>query len=171
VEFFTANIRNPHTRRAYARACGRFFAWCETRDLTLTTIRPFDVATYMETLQHIRRCRQELFHHTDRAPIKNVAMAWNFFSTNECRDLLFHVCEHRLTLSEIAAFLAENKLQFLRFVLDPQTLRNYTRQFPVDTAMTDLAQWHRFERENPHTFASMYSFLIQKNLDWPDRRS
>jgi hypothetical protein len=28
VEFFTANIRNPHTRRAYARACGRFFAWC-----------------------------------------------------------------------------------------------------------------------------------------------
>ena len=21
VEFFTANIRNPHTRRAYARAC------------------------------------------------------------------------------------------------------------------------------------------------------
>jgi hypothetical protein len=24
VEFFTANIRNPHTRRAYARACGRF---------------------------------------------------------------------------------------------------------------------------------------------------
>jgi len=28
VEFFTANIRNPHTRRAYARACVRFFAWC-----------------------------------------------------------------------------------------------------------------------------------------------
>ena len=29
VEFFTANIRNPNTRRAYARACARFFAWCE----------------------------------------------------------------------------------------------------------------------------------------------
>jgi hypothetical protein len=26
VEFFTANIRNPHTRRAYARAWSRFFA-------------------------------------------------------------------------------------------------------------------------------------------------
>jgi hypothetical protein len=26
VEFFTANIRNPHTRRAYARACSQFFA-------------------------------------------------------------------------------------------------------------------------------------------------
>src|ERR1700681_919191 len=51
VEFFTANIRNPNTRRAYARACARFFAWCETRGLTVTTIRPFDVATYIETLQ------------------------------------------------------------------------------------------------------------------------
>jgi hypothetical protein len=25
VEFFTANIRNPNTRRAYARACHQFF--------------------------------------------------------------------------------------------------------------------------------------------------
>ena len=51
IEFFTANIRNPNTRRAYARACRQFFAWCDDRGLTLTTIRPFDVATYIETLQ------------------------------------------------------------------------------------------------------------------------
>ena len=44
VEFFTANIRNPNTRRAYARACSRFFAWCEDRGLTLPAIRPHDVA-------------------------------------------------------------------------------------------------------------------------------
>ena len=48
VEFFTANIRNPNTRRAYARACSRFFAWCEDRGLTLATIRPHDVGTYIE---------------------------------------------------------------------------------------------------------------------------
>ena len=51
VEFFTANIRNPHTRRAYARACSRFFAWCENRGLALAAIRPFDVAAYIEGLQ------------------------------------------------------------------------------------------------------------------------
>jgi hypothetical protein len=51
VEFFTANIRNPHTRRAYARACARFFAWCEDRGLTPAAIRPHDVATYIEQLQ------------------------------------------------------------------------------------------------------------------------
>jgi site-specific recombinase XerD len=51
VEFFTANINNLHTRRAYARACGRFFAWCERRGLTLTAIRPFDVAAWVNELQ------------------------------------------------------------------------------------------------------------------------
>jgi len=51
VEFFTANIRNAHTRRAYARACARFLAWCENRGLALTAIRPFDVAAYVEGLQ------------------------------------------------------------------------------------------------------------------------
>src|SRR5580700_9201790 len=52
VDFFTANIRNPNTRRAYARACSRFFAWCEDRGLTPAAIRPHDVATYIEQLQN-----------------------------------------------------------------------------------------------------------------------
>jgi hypothetical protein len=51
VNFFTANIRNPKPRRAYARACARLFAWCETRGLALMTIRPHDVDTYIETHQ------------------------------------------------------------------------------------------------------------------------
>ncbi len=51
VEFFTANIRNANTRRAYSRGCVRFFAWCEDSGLTLAAIRSFDVATYIEALQ------------------------------------------------------------------------------------------------------------------------
>ncbi len=51
IEFFAANIRNPHTRRAYARACSLFFGWCEQRDLALAAIRPFDVAAYIEVQQ------------------------------------------------------------------------------------------------------------------------
>ena len=35
VEFFTAIIRNPHTRKAYARAAGDFFASCEQLGLAL----------------------------------------------------------------------------------------------------------------------------------------
>ena len=33
IDFFTANIRNSNTRRAYARACHTFFAWCDERGL------------------------------------------------------------------------------------------------------------------------------------------
>src|SRR6266478_1164107 len=51
VEFFTANINNDHTRRAYARACSRFFVWCENHGLSLTAIRPFDVAAWVKDLQ------------------------------------------------------------------------------------------------------------------------
>jgi site-specific recombinase XerD len=54
IDFFTANIRNPNTRRAYTRACASFLAWCDERGLQLGTIRPFDVATYIECLQQTR---------------------------------------------------------------------------------------------------------------------
>ena len=51
IEFFTANIRNPNTRRAYARACSRFLGWCDEHGLTLAQIRPHDVGAYIEALQ------------------------------------------------------------------------------------------------------------------------
>ncbi|MBC9209821.1 tyrosine-type recombinase/integrase [Roseomonas aerophila] len=51
MEFFTANIRNPNTRRAYARACSTFFSWCEQQNLDPVDIRPFHVAAWVEQLQ------------------------------------------------------------------------------------------------------------------------
>lgn len=52
VEFFTANIRNPNTRKACARAAAEFSAWCELQGLTkLAAIGPAHVAAYVETLQ------------------------------------------------------------------------------------------------------------------------
>jgi site-specific recombinase XerD len=50
VEFFTATIRNPHTRRAYAKATGDFFAWCERHHLALPAIEPLHVAAYVELI-------------------------------------------------------------------------------------------------------------------------
>lgn len=52
IEFFTANIRNPNTRKAYARAAGDFAAWCEGRGLDhLRHVQPIHVAAYIEELQ------------------------------------------------------------------------------------------------------------------------
>ena len=49
-EFFTANIRNRNTRRAYFIAVAQFSAWCEKRKLALETIQPIHVAAYIEHL-------------------------------------------------------------------------------------------------------------------------
>src|SRR3954447_23651199 len=46
-EFFTANIRNPNTRRAYHRAALAFFAWTQGRGLPLGSIRPPHGAAYI----------------------------------------------------------------------------------------------------------------------------
>jgi site-specific recombinase XerD len=52
IEFFTANIRNPHTRRAYTKAVVDFSLWCDQAGLTaLRDIEPVQVAAYVETLQ------------------------------------------------------------------------------------------------------------------------
>jgi site-specific recombinase XerD len=52
IEFFTANIRNPNTRRAYARAAVQFAVWCEQNDLReLADVEPMHVAAYIEMLQ------------------------------------------------------------------------------------------------------------------------
>src|SRR3954469_508191 len=47
-EFFTANIRNANTRRAYHRAALAYFAWTLERGLPLGSIRPPHVAAYVE---------------------------------------------------------------------------------------------------------------------------
>ena len=47
VEFFTANIRNPNTRRAYAKACEEFLAWCSFAGVpSIAAVQPVHVATY-----------------------------------------------------------------------------------------------------------------------------
>jgi site-specific recombinase XerD len=55
IEFFTANIRNPHTRRAYAQATREFLVWCEAAGLSsIAAVRPLHVSAYIEQLTHER---------------------------------------------------------------------------------------------------------------------
>jgi integrase/recombinase XerD len=51
LEFFTVNIRNAHTRRAYFKAIETFAAWCDSRGLArFAAVQPFHVAGYVEQL-------------------------------------------------------------------------------------------------------------------------
>jgi site-specific recombinase XerD len=49
LEFFVANIRNPHTRRAYARAADEFLAWCASAGVpSIAAVQPVHVVTWIE---------------------------------------------------------------------------------------------------------------------------
>jgi site-specific recombinase XerD len=51
LEFSVNHIRNPHTRRAYARAVNELLAWCETHGVaSIAAIEPLHVGTYIELL-------------------------------------------------------------------------------------------------------------------------
>jgi SAM-dependent methyltransferase len=113
---------------------------------------------YQPTDDDIRRCRQELLG----TPLTGATKAGDFFSTSECRDLLFHFQECRMTIPQIKSFLAEHGLRFIGFEFAPQVLQHYRGLLGGDNAMRDLDRWHAFETARPDTFASMYQFWIQK---------
>jgi hypothetical protein len=80
-----------------------------------------------------------------------------------CRDMLFNVMEHRFTIPEIAAFLAEHGLSFLGFELDAKITARFQQQYAGADALLNLDCWHDFEGANPLTFRNMYQFSIRRN--------
>lgn len=111
--------------------------------------------SYPATPDGIRACRQDLISRRLVPPFTD------FFSTSACRDLLFHVMEHRLTLPEIEAFLTEEGLQVLGLSSDRTAVDQFTGRYG-DAALCDLGHWHRFEQDNPSTFSAMYTLWLRK---------
>jgi len=133
----------------------------ERASASVVAARAFIAARqYGSTPQEIRRCRQDLLAAGDPL-LAHVAEYQDFFSTSECRDLLFHVQEHRLMLPQIKAFLTAHDLRFLGFVVDRAVIARYRQRFPEDPAATDLNRWDRFEAEHPAMFGRMYQFWVQ----------
>jgi tetratricopeptide (TPR) repeat protein/SAM-dependent methyltransferase len=117
---------------------------------------------YGSTSGDIRRCRQDLMNFSESTGFGFAIRSEDFFSISACRDLLFHVQEHRMTLADISAFISANNLQFLGFEIDAHILHAFRLRFPDDRAMTNLVYWQTFEEDNPDTFLGMYQFWIQK---------
>lgn len=117
---------------------------------------------YLPTPADIRRCRQDLMVADKSLGVAFILQYGDFFTVSECRDLLFHVQEHRLALTDIELFLRENDLQFLGFQIKEPLFQAYLQKFPDDRAGTNLGQWQVFENENPATFRETYHFWVQK---------
>ena len=114
---------------------------------------------YVPTPADIRRVRHDLF----KTPMASVSRFNDFFSMSECRDLLFHVQEKRLTIPAIKAFIDEQGLKFIGFDLKDDAAKAFRAMFAdAGWSMSDLAKWDIVERKYPDTFMSMYMFWVQK---------
>jgi tetratricopeptide (TPR) repeat protein/2-polyprenyl-3-methyl-5-hydroxy-6-metoxy-1,4-benzoquinol methylase len=116
---------------------------------------------YSSAANDIRRFRRDLARNPD-IEIQRLTQSPDFFSTSDCRDLLFHVQEHRLTLNQIESFLSDVGLHFIGFELDRSAVHQYRARFTHDTSATNLRNWAAFEAEYPRMFAGMYQFWVQK---------
>ena len=117
---------------------------------------------YGKSADEIRRCRADIFALPNDAPIRRATLSPDFYSLSDCRDLLFHEHELRLTLPQIKRFLAENQLEFIGWDIDEGFLKKYGEEFPNDKAKINLDHWHAFEEKYPFVFAHMYKFWVQK---------
>lgn len=95
----------------------------------------------------------------------------DFYSLSACRDLLFHVQEHRFLLSQIAQCLKTLELRFLSFHgMRPALKAAYEQRYPDDTQAFNLDNWADFENEQPATFTElmnleMFSFWCQNRTE------
>ena len=120
---------------------------------------------YSTSPEDIRQCRQDIIAMAENGNTETTKICSrnDFFSTSECRDLLFHVQELRFTLPQIEAALKSLNLKFLGLEMqDQRTLRKFRESHPNTNAPTSLSLWHEFELDNPDTFIGMYQFWCQK---------
>ena len=118
---------------------------------------------YRPTPEGIRHCRADLRAQGETYDFMSLD---DFFSTSDCRDLLFHVHESQFTIPQLKAFFADNDLRFIGFQFSPPAAHQFYRERFARSgwSFSDLDRWDAYERDNPALFAGMYVFWVQKAL-------
>lgn len=115
-------------------------------------------AGYRDDPDGIRALRRSLM--LDGAPpaLDGVmSPASDFWTLSDCRDLLFHVNEHRFTLPQIGEMMSTAGLEFLGVQFGHAADRTrYLAQNARSGALRDLQALHRHEREHPEVFGDTY---------------
>jgi hypothetical protein len=93
---------------------------------------------------------------------KEIISIYDFYSLSNCRDLIFHVCEHCFTIPQLQTIMQQFNLDFIGLQVNSSTRQLYHKMFPNDLKMNKLEQWHQLEEAHPLTFISMYNFWCRK---------
>jgi hypothetical protein len=107
----------------------------------------------------VRKARQRLLELPQASPARGITKFHDFFSANECRDLLFPACEVVFDLPGLGRVLREAGLQLIELRAPADTLEGYRTLNPGDIGCVDLSAWHEYELAHPDAFEEMYVFM------------
>ena len=105
---------------------------------------------------NVRRQRIALL---ESGEFPRVAALRDLYGANECRDLLFHVQEHRFTVPQLRRMIETLDVEFVGFAVPEAVGRAFDARHPG--GRRDLDSWDAFERDFPDTFAGMYLFWVR----------
>ena len=109
----------------------------------------------------IRSFREIIKNEKENQYLKKLNYNYDFYSTSNLRDLIFHVQEHRYTIPKISKLLEKYKLEFLGFT-NLYNKKEYSKHYSDDFKNTSLENWNNFEINNPDIFKQMYQFWVKK---------
>lgn len=117
---------------------------------------------YGNRAEDIRLFRQHSEAVLPEPVYKAIIQAQDYFILPQCRDFLFNVIEHQMSLEEIGSLLQRYDYRFMEFLLQEDVKTGYRQEFPDDNDCTCLKNWEAFEQKRPDTFAAMYKFACMK---------
>lgn len=127
----------------------------------IAAIKLREAGGFAPTLEGIRNFRQMVLQLPIDVPARKVKFIKEFFSVSGCRDLLFHVQEHRLSLPMLSEILHRHSLTVAEVVVPMEVKAAFRGEFPT-AADNDLEAWAHFEDKHPETFISMYRVVAKK---------
>lgn len=106
----------------------------------------------------VRQLRHDLMTQPRRSEMELVmSPGSDFWTTSDCRDLLFHVNEHRFTLLQVGDLLEAASLEFIGVQFSHAVDRNrFLEKYPRPGSIVSLDLLHQFECEHPETFGETY---------------
>ena len=113
--------------------------------------------------EHNIRSFREIIFSEKSQEINSLLSSPDFYSFSSCRDLCFHVKEHRFTIKQIQENLIANNLRFLGFLLPQPIKSEYKDFYPEDNLQTNLQNWANFEEDHPDTFRGLYQFWVSRD--------
>ena len=110
--------------------------------------------------ENIIKFRKDLLE-SNNSKWDDIKTSPDFYTVSGVRDLLFHVKEHKFTISKIKEYLNELELFFLGFE-DKLIIEKFKEVYNGKIDLYNLDKWEAFENNNQRVFAGMYQFWCKK---------